>query len=337
MRLPRFEYYAPSGLDDALKIKSDYGASVRILAGGTDLLVNLKHRLFSPAALLSIRNIKELHGIEEGRDSVVIKAGETLNSVAQHPLVRTHFPVLVKSIRSVGAVSIQHFRGTIVGNLCLQPRCILYNQSQFWRSGKGGCHRTGGQDCHALPGAKSCQSICSGDTTPVLTALSAQLTIAGMGGLRSIPIGDFFTGKGESPYILGPDEILTEIRIPVPWAPISASYKRLSFRSAVDFPLANAAVVAILENGAISRFKAVISACGPAPIALKEAENMVRGMWPSQEIIERLRVIALKEAEGVIVNNASASREYRHKMAGVMVARAAKEAFGLSDQVAGQS
>lgn len=160
-------------------------------------------------------------------------------------------------------------------------------------------------------------------------ALSAQLTIMGISGVRSIPIGDFFTGKGESPYNVGPDEILTEIRIPLPWAPISALYKRLSFRSAVDFPIVNAAVVVIHDNGSIGHFKAVISATGPAPIALKEAETLVKGKRPSPEIIEQLKAIALKATEGVIVNNASASMEYRHKMTAVMVGRAAREAFGI--------
>ena len=221
MRLPSFEYHAPTSLAEALRIKNELGTSASILAGGTDLIVNLKHRLASPAAVIGLKNIKEMTGIEAKPDSVVIKAGTSLAQTAEDEAVRKHFPVLVKAIESIGAVGIQHFRGTIGGNLCLQPRCILYNQSLFWRSGKDKCHRTGGKDCLALEKSESCNAVCSADTVPVLVALSAQLTIAGSGGKRSIPVSEFFTGKGESPFNLMPEEIVTEIRLPIPWGPTS--------------------------------------------------------------------------------------------------------------------
>ncbi len=277
MRLPSFEYYAPESLDKALKVKGELGAQALVLAGGTDLIVNLKHRLFSPAALISLKNIEEMRGIEAKSDMLIIKAGTSLDEVSRNESVNKHFPLLSKAIESIGAIGIQRFRGTIGGNLCLQPRCILYNQSMFWRFGKAACHRTGGKDCLALPGAESCQSTISGDTVPVLVALSAQLTISGSGGKRTIPISDFFTAKGESPFKLAPDEILTEIRIPLPWGPISGSYQRLSFRSAVDFPLINAAASAIQENGKVESFRLVISAAGPAPVILKDVESLIKG------------------------------------------------------------
>ncbi|MBI5250205.1 MAG: FAD binding domain-containing protein, partial [Desulfomonile tiedjei] len=176
MRLPSFDYHAPEGLDKALRIKGELGSQALVLAGGTDLIVNLKHRLFSPAALISLKNIKELSGIDVETDALVIKAGTSLDEIARNGSVKQHFPMLRKAVESIGATGIQRFRGTIGGNLCLQPRCILYNQSLFWRSGKATCHRTGGKDCLALPEAKSVQSIISGDTVPVLLDLAAQLT-----------------------------------------------------------------------------------------------------------------------------------------------------------------
>jgi 4-hydroxybenzoyl-CoA reductase subunit beta len=142
MLLPSFDYHAPGSLSEALKIKSQLGTSAPVLAGGTDLIVNLKQRPASPAAVISLRNIKEMTGIEVKPDSVVIKAGTSLAQTAEDEAVRKHFPILVKAIESIGATGIQRFRGTIGGNLCLQPRCILYNQSLFWRTGKDKCHRT---------------------------------------------------------------------------------------------------------------------------------------------------------------------------------------------------
>ncbi|MBI4964380.1 MAG: FAD binding domain-containing protein [Desulfomonile tiedjei] len=329
MRLPAFAYHAPGSLAEALRIKNELGTSASILAGGTELIVNLKQRLSSPAAVISLKNIKEMSGIEAKPDAVVVKAGTSLMETADNEAIKKHFPLLVKAIGSIGAIGIQHFRGTIGGNLCLQPRCILYNQSLFWRSGKDKCHRTGGKDCLALKGSESCNSVCSADTVPVLVALSAQLTIAGIGGKRSMPVSEFFTAKGESPFNLAPEEIVTEIRLPIPWAPISGSYQRLSFRSAVDFPTVNAAAVAIMDKGRVESFRVVLSAAGPAPIILKEAESVIKGQTPDLEMIELAGNIALKAAEGAIVDNAAASKDYRIKMAAVTVRRAVKEALGL--------
>ena len=329
MRLPSFEYHAPTSLAEALRIKNELGTSAPILAGGTDLIVNLKHRLTSPAAVISLKNIKEMAGIEAKPDSVVIKAGTSLAQTAADEAVQKHFPVLVKAIESIGATGIQHFRGTIGGNLCLPPRCILYNQSFFWRSGKDKCHRTGGKDCLALEKSESCNAVCSADTVPALVALSAQLTIAGTGGKRSIPVSEFFTGKGESPFNLMPEEIVTEIRLPIPWGPTSWSYQRLSFRSAVDFPYINAAATAIIDKGKVESFRAVLSAAGPAPIILKEIETAVKGQKPEPEMAKQASAIAMRSAEGAIVENTGVSKDYRIKMAAVVVRRAVKEALGL--------
>ena len=328
MRLPSFTYHAPRTLDQALKIKGELGAQAPVLAGGTDLIVNLKHRLSSPSALISLKNIREIRGIEVKPDAVVIRAATTLMEIRTNEAIRTNFPILVRAVESVGALGIQSFRGTIGGNLCLQPRCILYNQSLFWRTGKAKCHRTGGKECLALQGSESCNSICSGDAVPALVALSAQLSIAGSGGQRTLPLADFFTGKGESPFNLAPDEIVSEIRLPMPWAPLSWSYQRLSLRSAVDFPLVNAAVVAIIDKQTVDSFRLVLSALGPAPVVLKEAEAALKGKKPDSTMVSEVGEIALRAADGVVGENASTSKAYRVKMAAVLAGRAVKEALG---------
>ncbi|MGO9572059.1 MAG: FAD binding domain-containing protein [Desulfomonilaceae bacterium] len=329
MRLASFAYNAPHSLDHALKIKGELGAQASVLAGGTDLIVNLKHQLSAPSALISLRNIKEIRGIQTKPDSVIVGAATTLMEIRSNVAIRTHFPILMKAVESVGALGIQGFRGTIGGNLCLQPRCILYNQSLFWRTGKAKCHRTGGKECLALEESKSCNSICSGDTTPVLLALSAQLSVAGSGGKRTLPVVDFFTSKGESPFNLAPDEIVTEIRLPIPWAPPSWSYQRLSLRSAVDFPLVNAAAVAIVTKERVESFRLVLSALGPAPVVLKEAEALIKGRKRDRAMVSEIGEIALRAAEGVVVDNASTSKTYRVKMAAVMAVRAVNEALGF--------
>lgn len=329
MRLPAFDYQAPDKLDQALKIKGELGGNAAILAGGTDILVNLKHRLFAPATLISLKNINELRRIEAKPDAVAIGAMTTLSDLVNNAAINEHFPVLVDAVRSIGAQGIQAFRGTLGGNICLSPRCLFFNQSGFWRSGKGSCHRTGGKECHALEGSESCQSICSGDTVPVLIALSAQLTLAGPGGTRLMALSDFYTGKGETPFNILPEEILTEVRIPLPWARISASYQRLSVRAAVDFPLVNAAAVSIMDKGKVEYFRLVLAAIGPAPVVLKEVDSAIKGSEPNADMIETAGEAAFKVAEGAVVENASLSRQYRVKMAAALARRAVKEALCL--------
>ncbi len=329
MRLPQYDYHAPESLRQALAIKGELGASALILAGGTDLVVQLKHGLSSPTAVISIQNLRELRGIQSRQDAVLIGAGTPLAEVASNEAIRTHFPVLVRAVESIGAVGIQHFRGTIGGNVCLTPRCTFYNQSLFWRQGKGPCHRTGGKECHALAGSESCRSACSGDTVPALVALSALVGIAGPGGERIIPLIELFSGKGESHLNLMPDEILTHVRLPMPWAPMSGSYQRLALRSAVDFPLVNAACVAIHEDGKVQTFRLVLSALGPAPVILKDVEARIRGSQPVPEMSDWAAEAALKAAEGLAAASTVVSKEYRAKMAAVMARRAVREALGL--------
>jgi 4-hydroxybenzoyl-CoA reductase subunit beta len=330
MRLPEFEYYAPQNLKEALLLKGETGSGGHILAGGTDLVVNLKHRVISPQALISLKNIEELKQIETRVDSLVIGASATLVQLSENQTVKEQFPLLAKAVMSIGAPTIQHYRGTIGGNLCLTPRCIFYNQSSFWRSSAGLCLRTGGKDCLALPGSTSCVSICSSDTAGVLTALSAQLTVASRSGTRSMPITEFFSGKGEAPFTIMPNEMVTEIRIPLPWRPFSSSYQRSALRAAVDFPLMNASAVAIRDNGRVEAFRLVLSACGPSPIPLREIEARVKGREADPGIVGEVGAAAVRVAEGIVASNTSVSREYRIKLAGVLAKRAFCECMGMT-------
>jgi 4-hydroxybenzoyl-CoA reductase subunit beta len=329
MRLPHFDYYAPNTLEQALRIKRDAGNSAAVLAGGTDLVVNLKHRLAAPSALLSLKNLNELRGVEVRADAVVIRAATALADVANHDAVRTHFPILVQAIQRVGAIGIQHYRGTIGGNLCLWPRCVMFNQSLFWRTGKGLCHRTGGTDCLVQPGASACQATCCGDTVPVLVSLSAQLTVTSSTGTRTLPVWEFFTGRGQSPHNMSWDEILTEIRLPIPWTSLSGSYQRLASRSAVDFPFINAAAVATLHDGMVENLRLTLSAAGPAPIPLREVEVQAKGTRPDEALVQLGRDVAVRTADGRIIETATTSRTYRVKMAGVVAARAMRRALRL--------
>jgi len=162
-----------------------------------------------------------------------------------------------------------------------------------------------------------------------LAALSAQTVLSSYRGSRTIALTDLFSGKGENYLNIGPEEILTEIRIPLPWGEIASSFQKIAFRSAVDYPLVNAAAVAFIEGGKIQSIKVALSACGPSPLMLKDVETLAKRTKPSEEMLVEIQRAASKLAEGVVIDNTGVSKDYRARMAGVAAKRAVRTALGL--------
>ena len=236
MRLPTFDYQAPSSLNDALKILDNHGPAAAILAGGTDLVPRLRQRLVKADLVLSLKNLPKLKEIALEGINLKIGAAASLGDVINHPDVKTNLPGLAEALKSIGARGIQHFTGTIGGNLLMQVRCIYYNQSEFWRSGRDHCFKNGGQVCHAVAESKECTAANQSDGAIMLTALSAQAVVQSLSGERVVPLAELFTGQGEHPFSLSEGELLTGIRVLLPPPGAGASYRKLRWRTSVDFP-----------------------------------------------------------------------------------------------------
>lgn len=326
MRLPKFTYLEPRELSEALEMRARHGLDCAVLAGGTDLLVRMKQRLVKPKVLLSLKRLNELVGISIRGDDLVIGSRTTLEEVAGSPLVRQHAPALVEAVRAVGAFTIQHVRGTLGGNLCQDTRCLFYNQSAFWRSGRAQCHKAGGQICYAREGSDRCRSTNQSDGATSLMALDAKVTLASHTGQRCIPVAEFFTMKGETPLDVGQDEILTEIRIPLE-TPSASAYERISYRSAVDFPIAAAAVWLKVEDGLIARARIAVGAMGAAPLPVPQAAEHLEGKpLDHDQALGRAASVAMDHASAFAVENVGATVEYRVQMVSVLVARALRRA-----------
>src|SRR5262245_30587337 len=128
LRLPQYRYHRPTRLDEALGLLAEHAGSVMPVAGGTDLVPNMKHRLFEPAHVVGLKGIAALAGIRESDGFLEIGAVETLTTVGNHPLVRRHFPSLAEAAAHVAGPQLRN-QGTIGGNLCLDTRCTYYNQT----------------------------------------------------------------------------------------------------------------------------------------------------------------------------------------------------------------
>ncbi len=165
LRLPPFRYHRPDTVEEASAILAEHAGRALPVAGGTDLIPNMKHRLFTPQHLVSLRGIEEMRGFGRRNGTFTIGGTETLAAVARHPQVRQWFPSLADAAAHVAGPQLRNM-GTLGGNICLDTRCTYYNQTEFWRQALGYCLKKDGDVCHVTKLGKKCVAAHSADTPP---------------------------------------------------------------------------------------------------------------------------------------------------------------------------
>src|SRR5512135_2452726 len=191
LRLHSYRYHRPATLVQALELLGEHGPAALVVAGGTDLVPNMKHRLFTPDHLVSIRGLPELLGVGQDMGEIRIGAGETLARLSRDPLLLRYLPSLARAAGLVAGPQIRN-AGTLGGNLCLDTRCTYYNQTEFWRGSLGYCLKKDGTVCHVTRTGRKCVAAHSADTPPVLLTLGAVLDLVSPRGRRSVPVDEFF-------------------------------------------------------------------------------------------------------------------------------------------------
>ena len=196
MKLPEFEFIQPNSLQEACFILGEHDSKAVLLAGGTALMVGLRYRLSRPAVVIGLKGLTAMDYVaRNGSGGLAIGSMVTLENLERSPFVLNESPPLAQAVQFVGIPSIRH-KATLGGNLCLDTRCIYYNQSEFWRSAQKACFKLGGDICHAVEKVRHCQAVYQGDLGPVLIALGAEVKIASANGEKIIPSAEFFTGRG---------------------------------------------------------------------------------------------------------------------------------------------
>jgi 4-hydroxybenzoyl-CoA reductase subunit beta len=329
VRLPAFDYQQPGDLNDALDLLNIHGSDCKILAGGTDLLVRMKQGLAGSEVVMSLKALPDLSYIHRQGDWVCMGAATPLADVISADLVCDNFPGLVEAVASIGAPSIQHYRGTIGGNLCQDNRCQFYNQSAFFRGARQACHKAGGQTCYARQGGSDrCHSICQSDAAPILTALNAEVVLRRKGSERTIPLVEFYSAHGEYPFTLAADELLTEIRIPKPTSGSGSAYERLAFRSAIDYPVVCVGVDVQISAEKFENVRIVVGAIGTAPLVVATAAGALAGKrLDDTTAVDQAAKAVRSIAEAFVAHNVSAPADYRVRMAGVLAKRALERAI----------
>ncbi len=348
MSLPEFKLLRPRTLAEASELLAKHAppasiaepntgqgrGGVQIVAGGTDLVPSLRQRLFEPEYVLDLRGLAELRGIREQPDGgLVIGALTPLSALEHSPLVAQRFPVLHAAVKTVASPVIRNM-ATLGGNLCLDTRCLWYNQSLAWRKSCGFCIKKDGDLCHVAPGGTRCWAVASGDTQPALLTLDADLEITGPQGTRRLPLRDFYTNVGDARMKLARDEIVTRVLIPAASAGWRGAYMKLRVRGSIDYPLAGVAVaVQVHANGGhgtakssgfeIKAARVAVTAVNPAPQLVKGIDRLLVGKALdaiTAEVAAEVGELAARTAKPLTTS--ALTPEYRREMVRVFAKRA---------------
>lgn len=323
--LPAFEWAEPHSLDELLALLQTHGRDALIVAGGTDAVPNLKHRLHEPRVVVSTARVPELQGIAFDADALQLGAGVTLAALARDPRVARAHPALARAAGLVAGPQLRAM-GTVGGNLCLDTRCTYYNQTYFWRESLGFCLKKSGTVCHVVPAGKRCVAAHSSDLAPVLIALGATLEVAGPSGARTMPVDAFFVADGVHNNVLQPGEVVTRVRVPATARAYACGYQKLRPRAAIDFPMLSVAF-AVKANGVVEDARLVVSAIAAKPRVVTGVDALLRGRPLDPPAIEAVAQLAARQCHPLI--NVAYDAEWRKAMVPVYVRRAAREALGL--------
>jgi 4-hydroxybenzoyl-CoA reductase subunit beta len=333
LRLHEYRYHRPERLADALALLREHEDALAI-AGGTDLVPNMKHRLFTPRHLVALKGIAELRGIgmadaagnpvpEDAPEAaeLVIGAGATLTEVARSPLVRRHFPSLAEAAGKIAAPQIRN-SGTMGGNLCLDTRCTYYNQSYFWREALGFCLKKDGDVCHVTKVGKKCVAAHSADTPPVLVTLGARMELASADGVRILTVEEFFVADGKANTVRRRDELVQRIRIPLAGPGLRTAYRKVRQRNSVDYPLLSIAAAArTTPDGGVEALSLVVSALGAKPRVVSGLDKLAG--HPLRDVMDDVAQQAFKQCHPL--ENLIVDPDWRRAMVPVYVRRALEE------------
>lgn len=315
--LPAFDLHRPGTAAEAVRLRAQ-NPGARYLAGGTDMIVNVRRGIEEPAALIDLTAAEELRGIAPEDDGGVrVGALTPLDELASHPAVADRFRAVAEAAAAVAGPTHRRY-GTVGGNLCLDTRCIYYNQSRWWRESNAFCLKHLGEICHVAPGGKRCFAAFSGDVAPAMLVHDAEVALAGPGGARTVPLGALYRNDGMDHLALEDGELLTSVRLPPPPEGARSGYEKSRIRGSIDFPLAGAAALAAAEGGRISALRIALTGVGPHPTRTRGTDDLV-GAPCGDEALGRIRDMVRAQAKPM--KTTTVQPWYRRRVAGALARR----------------
>ena len=331
MRLPLFAFRAPRSLDEAARILHGEGPAAMPLAGGTDLLPNMKRRQQVPRTLLSLRGIDALHEAQFDDGGTRLGACLTLSEIAGHPRLRNGAAALAQAAAQVATPHIRNM-ATLGGNLCLDTRCNYYDQNYEWRKAINFCLKKDGDTCWVAPSSPKCMAVSSTDAAPALMALGARVRLVSHAGEREIPLADLYNNDGMNYLRRKPDEILAEVMLDSlhGWR---STYWKLRRRGSFDFPVLSVAAAARISGGnSIEDARIVIGSAASRPLVADDAAKFLLGRSLTNETIAEAAALAARIAKPL--DNTDFDMSWRKKVTAEFVTYALRELRG--DNVAAE-
>ncbi len=325
MRLPLFEFRTPRTMQEAARILDGEGANAMLLAGGTDLLPNMKRRQQVPRTLVSLRKMEGLRGVEVSSSASRLGAYLTLSDIASDPRMRNGLSALAQAASVVATPQIRNM-ATLGGNICLDTRCNYYDQSYEWRKSIGFCLKKDGKTCWVAPGSSKCMAVSSTDTAPVLLALGARVRLVSLAGEREVPVAELYNNDGLNYIRRRPNELLAEVLLDSlhGW---KSSYWKLRRRGSFDFPVLSVAVAARCSaDGIVEDARIALGAVACQPLLATEAAASLRGRQLDQDAIAEAAAMAARIAKPL--DNTDFEMTWRKKVAAEFVTQALRELRG---------
>ena len=306
----------PKSVSEAVKLLAKGNAAP--VGGGSDLLGMVKEHLVTPDVLVNLRSIPALNQVKEQGDGVAIGGLITLSELADHPLIRTRYPVLAEAASVVGTPQIRN-AGTLAGNVCQRPWCW------YFRNGFP-CYKNGGKTCFSVVGENEFHAIFGGgpsyivhpsDTAPALVALDAQFKIAGPSGKRTVAAGDFFAPPSKDPArenVLAHDEVLTEVHVNAQSNLRSTYHKELD-RESWTHAIVSVAVALEMDGSTCKKARVVLGGVAPIPWRVPKVEAMLEGKRITPELAAQAGQAAVEGAKPLAKN------AYKVKLTAAIVKR----------------
>lgn len=273
--LPDFKVVRPATVQQAVAAYAAH-ADARYIAGGTDLMVNVRRGIVAPQTLIDIGGVAEITAIDAQQNGGVrIGAGVTLNELAAHGLIAKEYPAIAEAARQVAAPTHRQV-ATVGGNLCLDTRCLYYNQSEWWRVSNNYCLKNKGEVCHVAPSGSRCFAAFSGDLAPALMVFDAEVEISGPNGMRAVPLSEIYNDDGAAHLKLEKGEILTAVIIKSGdgW---QSGYAKARVRGSIDFPLAGVAIALKRQGDRLSDIRVAFTGTNSYPVMLRKTEGLLQG------------------------------------------------------------
>jgi 4-hydroxybenzoyl-CoA reductase subunit beta len=333
--LPEFEVVRPTTLADVIKARAAHPDS-RLLGGGTDLVVNIRRGIEAPPTLIDVNGVAELRAVKADAHGIEIGASVTLSELAQHPDVARHYPVVAQAAGFIAGPTHRNM-GTVGGNLCLDTRCIFYNQSEWWRSANHHCLKTTGDICHVAPKSRGvCFATFSGDLAPALLTLGAEVDLAGPGGRRTLPLERLYIGYarqdqpitetlGDGKYYLSlrSGELVSAVRARSTPG-LRSAYDKIRIRRSIEYPVCGVAVALRRDRDLLADLRLAFTGTNPRPVLLTGTAELCGGplddrVFKGLDELVRDQIMSMKTT--------FTPGHYRRRVAGVLARRLVTRVF----------